>query len=187
MSQVIATKRKSKKRLYRHSHTDHWWDLHDKMMSDRKKNTVIVSDFPLIIRTKPTSHIQYCLACRMPINKGQIQIRMDAGLWHTYGCEGEKRQFKAYYDKIKIFHSIAGTEIKDWSETYYPRHVYLHINCLSCLLKKMFSKVGVPLSPNCDECEIRFNCYTNNVDIEESKPSYVPSHPCSREDNWMNK
>ena len=146
----------------------------NKLKRERASNLI---GFPLIIRTKPTAHTQYCFACRMPINKGQLQIRMNAGLWRA----GNDNTFTALDSKFNIwYHSTPGTKEM---ERFYPRYVYLHISCFSCLLKKMFSKVGVPLIPNCETCDMRFNCYTNNMSIDDldHQPPYVSSRPCNNE------
>jgi hypothetical protein len=122
------------------------YKLHEK----RDAEKVVIFDFPLEIRRKPTAHKQYCFLCRGLINKGDKQIIMVSGFWHAWG------------------------------------HIYFHIDCFTCLLKKIFQKAELKFESKCESCSLRFNCFTDNIDILNNeisdglhmKQSYTPSHPC---------
>lgn len=142
----------------------------NQLITKRTESTVSINGFPMEIRTKPTAHTQYCFACRELINKGQRQIKLDYGMW--YISSGMARA---------CFGKISGKD----AGKYFSRHIYLHGACFSCLLKKMFVKAKLTLNPNCETCDMRFNCYTGNINIDDldEQPHYIPSRPCKRVDS----
>lgn len=150
------------------------------LRQERLKDLVYVRDFPLEIRIKPTAHKQYCFVCRELMEKGERQIVLDAGMWHCYG----DNSFKSFQgNRIKI-----SGDYSNYPQQYFKRHVYLHTTCLSCLLNKMFEKAGLNLMPECEKCRNRFNCYTNNSNLQDKidhpwgGKTYIPSRPCSEVD-----
>ena len=135
----------------------------------RARSTVSVPHFPLVIRTKPTAHKQYCLVCRNEIKKGERQIRLPHGVW---AIASEGRSATAVFDKF-----VGSRHAK-----YYTRHIYLHPDCFGCLINKMMLKADLPnlqVNLTCDVCRNRFNCWTGNMD-EGDLPAYIPSRPCGR-------
>lgn len=153
------------------------WGLREK----RWKNDVALFDFPMQIRIKPTAHKQYCFLCRELTNKKQHQIVMASGLW----CK-----FKGEKIRAVLVPSSAGTWLGSNKRLIIPRKIYLHTNCFSCLLKKMFLQAGIPVEPDCETCSKRFDCYTGNLGLDNQRidddgyypprPSYKPSRPCSQ-------
>lgn len=141
-----------------------------KLRDQRDQDTVSIDGFPLIIRTKPTAHEQYCLVCRSRMEKGKKQIRLPYGMWEIY----KGQHAIAVYDKLS------------GDSKYYTRYVYLHTDCFGCILNKMMLKANLPqlqVKVVCDTCKNRFNCWTGNMDKEwqESLPRYLPSRPCGSE------
>jgi len=145
-----------------------------KLRKQREQDTVEEDGFPLVIRTKPTAHEQYCLVCRNRMEKGEKQIKLPYGMWAMY--KGERHAI-AVYDKM------GGANLR-----YYTRHVYLHTDCFGCIINKMMLKADLPhlqVKLVCDNCRNRFNCWTGNRDEEwrEGLPKYVPSRPCGNNGN----
>lgn len=118
----------------------------------REEDTVSLYDVPLVIRTKPTAHKQYCYLCGELIVRGERQINMASGMWER----GDDGTFRVN----KIGRSVA---------RLFPRYIYLHSNCFSCMLKRMFAEAKIPLNPNCEVCGSRFDCYTGNIGIDDIK------------------
>jgi len=52
------------------------WELR----KQREQDTVEEDGIPLVIRTKPTAHAQYCLVCRNRMEKGEKQIKLRLSL-----------------------------------------------------------------------------------------------------------
>lgn len=152
---------KSKQRKYRQPN--------NALRSKREKETVHIFDFPIEIRVKPTAHKQYCFACREPVEKRKLQVKIASGMWETSG----NHHRSVMKDTI-----WAGSY-----HTYRTRYLYFHCECFQCVLKKMFAKVGLSLIADCENCGNRFNCYTNNINIENinSQPTYTPSRVCKNE------
>lgn len=141
-----------------------------KLREERAKTVVALHDFPLRIRTKPTNHKQYCYACRELMEKGQPQIMMKSGMW----VMSEKTQFsKRSFTTVHI-NKMTGIS----SRRIFPRNIYLHNHCFSCLAKKMFATAGLSLNADCESCKDRFNCYTGNLEEEGKYSTYIPSRPC---------
>lgn len=143
--------------------------INEELRAKRAESEVSLSDFPLKIRRKPTAHKQYCYECRELMEKGQPQILMRSGVWSLSenSAFANKRYFRSVYiDK--------GTRL---SGKLFPRNIYLHNHCFSCLVKRMFSKAGLALNIDCESCDKRFNCYTGNLD-GRNYGTYIPSRPC---------
>lgn len=139
----------------------------NRLRDQREQDTVSIDGFPLVIRTKPTAHEQYCLVCRNRMEKGEKQIKLPHGMWAMY--KGEHAT--AVYNKI----GGMGSKLR-----YYTRHVYLHTDCFGCIINKMMLKANLPnlqVKLVCDTCKSRFNCWTGNMD-NENLPTYIPSRPC---------
>ena len=158
----IVSRQKSSKNL----------DRQLKHYRERHKYDVKITDFPLEIRMKPTNHPQLCFSCRMPMQKGDLQIRLAAGHW----MKDSENKFHTQFGSIHIW--------ADKKEKLYQRHIYLHTNCLGCLLKNMYRQVKLNIVPTCDTCLNRFNCYTNNFNLDDinGQPPYVASGKCNTDE-----
>ena len=162
---VEPKKREKKKRNYSVPRKHNW-----KLREQREQDTVSMDGFPLTIRTKPTSHEQYCLVCRNKMKRGEKQIRLPYGMWAKYEGEGHA---SAIYNKLR-----GSAHLR-----YYTRYIYLHTDCFGCIINKMMLKADLPqlqVKLVCDNCRDRFNCWTGNRDEEwqQGLPKYIPSKPC---------
>jgi len=144
------------------------WELRKK----RQESTVEWADFPFKIRTKPTNHKQYCYHCRCLIDKGQRQIMINSGMWLRY-----KDSHTSKYSTCKSS-TMHNMKCYNGLRTF-TRYIYLHANCCSCVLNRLFQTAGLSLKPNCEACEARFNCYTGN--LEERHGTYIPSRLCEEQ------
>jgi len=148
-----------------------------KLRELRRKQTVSVRDFPIEIRIKPTAHSQYCFLCRNAIEKGGSEVVMESGMWHKYLGEGQDGCHSIHCN-IKINQQEHSPQI------FVQRRIYLHPDCYVCMMNKMLIKAGLGKfvsSVQCETCRNRFNCYTNNMEIDKwldeswRVPAYVPS------------
>ena len=145
--------------------------FNSKLRQKRNKNKVRLWDFPLEVRIKPTAHKQHCFLCRELINKDDKQVCIISGFW--------RRMYNKGLQSVRPDRTVSGQQI------LFNRHIYFHTNCFSCLLKKMFQRVNAKLEPNCESCSLRFNCFTNNIDMLDPSPykAYTSSHPCGGSDD----
>lgn len=158
-----------------------------------KKKSVQLFDFPIQIRIKPTAHKQYCYLCRESITKDSPQVLAQSGSWLVVTDKLKNRYVHSMCGDIPITNLANNGGAVGFKEHLYTRNIYLHTNCFSCLMKKMFAEMSLPLVPDCDTCPVRFDCYTGNIDITNKKisdwqyrtssefyPTYTPSRPCGR-------
>lgn len=156
------------------------WRIHNsELKHKRERNTVNLVDIPIVFRIKPTSHQQICYKCRMPIEKGSLQVVLDSGFYHSSegvchsgSLMGEKQALKG---------------------DFYARKVYLHEDCFGCVMKQMAAKAGATfkVEAKCQECPDRFECYTGNKTIFNQPYShYIPSgktQPQCPKCNWYGR